>query len=422
MIEEFRFDLDFNSPAFLSEVPRGTKRFEYLKKNQNTRQFERDEAEPDHYPADPRGIRIPSLRGVLEFWYRALQGDAASSQEVFDRQTKVFGSADGGQGLTIRPAGVPKFESGELCFDEREPQPYLYLGYGPLQLLRIPERAGDTRGRQVVTTYHAKQARDAIKVSDNSRGRFRFAARGTRHQIAALKRALTLLHLFGGLGSRSRRGWGSVEVTADGIQPPKGNVAPAEWITSTLEDVWGSGRYPAAKGDPAFSALSPGTRICVTRPIEGDYRKVLKWFFERFQAVRSYQQTGSAGVADHALEVSDFNLPPGKSITRAPDRLAFGMPFQPGKGWTMEYRGSPRGTPSSKDDVSRRASPLLLKVIRLGPQSHVGVALFLQAQFFGDPNLEIGAVGKDLTQPFPGYGAIDQFLKHPGWTSVPLPL
>ncbi len=421
MIEEFRFSLDFNSPAFLSEVPRGKERVEFLKKIPNTGQFERKEAQPDHYPADPRGIRIPSLRGVLEFWYRALQG-AATSQEVFDRQARVFGSAEGGQGLSIRPTGMPKFESGELCFNERDetPFPFLYLGYGPLQLLRIPEQSGATRGPQVATSYHEKQARDAIKVSDSQRGRFRFAARGTSAQIEALKRALTLLHLFGGLGSRSRRGWGSVEVTADGIQPPKGTVKPAEWIASTLTGIWSASQYPAGMSDPAFSALSSGTRIYVTRPIEGDYREVLRWFFDRFQAVRSYQKPGSVGVADHDLEVSDLR---GGSITRAPERLAFGMPFQPGHGrmWTMQYRGTPRGGDARENDVSRRASPLLLKVLRLGPRQHCGVALFLQSQFFGNPNLEIGAVGMKGTQPVPGYGAIDQFLSAPGWTRVPLP-
>ena len=423
MIKEFPFSLDFNSPAFLSEVSRGKERVEFLKKipNTNPSRFERKEARPDHYPVDPRGIRIPSLRGVLEFWHRALQGDAVSPQEVFDRQAKIFGSAEGGQGLTIRPAGLPKFESGELCFDERDekPFPYLYLGYGPLQLLRIPERSGATRGPQVATSYHEKQARDAIKVSDRQRGRFRFAARGTSEQIAAVRRALTLLHLFGGLGSRSRRGWGSVEVTMDGIQSPKADTAPAEWIASTLAGVWSSSQYPAGKGDPAFSSLSSGTRICVTKSIEGDYRAVLNWFYDRFKAVRSYQG-GSAGVPDHALEVSDL---PRASITRAPDRLAFGMPFQPGHGktWTMPYRGTPRGKDAREDDVSRRASPLLLKVVRLTPRQHFGVALFLKSQFFGDPDLEIGAVGKRGTQPFPGYGAIDQFLSGSGWIPVRLP-
>ena len=408
-MKELRFSLDFNSPAFLSSTPKGTQAVQFWRQN-----VLESEQSP-YYPADPRGIRVPSLRGVLEFWHRALSG-ASSPQETFQEQARIFGSADGGQGLTIRPAGMPRFKSEELCF-ERDYSPYLYLGYGPLQLLRLPDR------RQVVTSYHAKQARDAVCPDPSQRSRFRFVARGTPTQIDAIRRALTLLHLFGGLGSRSRRGWGSVEVEAkeEGITAPPADSNPAEWITQTLASIWNQGMYPASKGDPEFSALSRGIQIRVTRAIDGDYTKVLTELYRRFQAVRSYE-TGSVGVTDHTLETKDLKLPSNQSITAVPARLAFGMPYQPGHGWSMKYLGRVPGSGWKKDKVvTRRASPLLLKVIRLGPQKHAGVALFLPARFFGDSRLEIGEETKNLTRPFPGYGAIDTFLSGSGWTQVPLP-
>jgi CRISPR-associated protein Cmr1 len=420
---EFPFALEFNSPAFLGGVPRGKKSLSFLRRNR-AGQNELTPASPIYYPADPRGIRIPSLRGVLEFWHRASLGGAATSREVFDQQAQVFGSADGGQGLTIRPAGLPRFDRGEISFGRNEePFPFLYLGYGPLQLVRLPRWAGDMEGGPVATTFNKDHARDAIKVVDGQRGRFRFVARGTEGQIKALRQALTLLHLFGGLGARSRRGWGSIEVTAEGLQPP-GNGPLADWVASTLAGVWSASRYPAGKGDPSFSALSPVTRICVTQPIDDDYRGVLRSFYECFREVRSYRDGKRLGVDDHTLEVRDFGLPPASSITGVPARLAFGMPYQPvgkNKDWSIEYRGRLPGPGAHPEEVSRRASPLLLKVIRLGPRSHAGIALFLQAQFFGDSKLRIGAKGKDLTQPFPGYGAIHNFLSGPGWIQVPLP-
>lgn len=411
-MKELRFSLDFNSPAFLSSTPRGTKSIAVQGA---------PVAPPPYFPADPRGVRIPSLRGVLEFWYRALLGGTPSA-EVFQQQARTFGSADGGQGLSIRPLGMPRFDSGILDFDQRDedPFPYLYLGYGPLQLLRGPH------GRQVATSYHKKQARDAIYEGIDRRSRFQFMARGTPSQIEALKRALVLLHLFGGLGSRSRRGWGSVEVEAKeaGIAPPPATAGLAEWLQTALANAWKAEAYPPGHGQPEFSALSPDARIYVTRVLEGDYRTVLQEFFRRLRDVRSYRDRRPLAVADHTLETGDLNLPSDRSITAVPARLAFGMPFQPGHGdqWVMKYQGRLPG-PDWREGkvVTRRASPLFLKVLRLGAQRHAGVALFLPARFFGDPRLRVGAEHKDQTQSFPGYGAVETLLSSSGWTRVPLP-
>src|SRR5262249_40849961 len=106
-------------------------------------------------------------------------------------------------------------------------------------------------------------------------------------------------------------------------------------------------------------------------------------------------------------------------------RLAFGLPYHPQQqrdGWDIEYRGRPaaKGQDDSAD-AKRRASPLLLKVFRLAPRRYVGIALFLEASFFGDPGREIGTVGRPHTQPFPVYGAVSALLDGSGWTEVAFP-
>lgn len=416
MIDELKFDLMLNSPAFVAEVQRGTKRVLYLKKG------EPKEADPPYYPVDLRGIRIPSLRGVLEFWYRSLLGHL-SSQEVYARQSAIFGSTDGGQRITIRPAGLPRFEQGKLVFEEggAGPFPFLYLGYGPLQLLSIRSRNGRGGRENVATSHHAQEARDAILVGKEPRARFRFVARGSENQIAALRKALTLLHLFGGIGSRSRRGWGSLEVAMDRLEAPPANIPLGPWISGLLGSVWAPDGSSGASL-PRFSALSQSTEIYVTEGFSS-YEGVLVEFYEHFKRVRSYRQPAAPlGLQDHQWEVDDLARPRSASITEVPRRLAFGMPFQPGRKdvWEMHYRGRPAGATGTDDDVSRRASPLLLKVLRVG-KTYAGVALFLKSEFFGDPRLEIGVVGKDLTQPFPGYEAIDKFFSSPRWQRVKLP-
>ena len=58
-VKEMRFSLDFNSPAFLSSTPSGTQSIQLWRHNIL------ESEQPPYYPADPRGIRIPSLRGVV---------------------------------------------------------------------------------------------------------------------------------------------------------------------------------------------------------------------------------------------------------------------------------------------------------------------------------------------------------------------
>jgi len=409
-LEEFKFDLLLNSPAFVNDVARGKKQIPIVGRPRPK--------EVDHYPIDLQGIRVPTLRGILEFWHRSLLGHLSDPDAIYAQQARIFGSTEGGQGLTLRPAGKPSMtEPGELRFDI-DTQALLYLGYGPLQLLKIEAGNGT---KNILTSHNAEHAKDAIRIDGGERPRFSFVARGGKTQIDALRRALILLHLFGGVGSRSRRGWGSVEVAEDLIPPPEENVAA--WIRSTLGSVW-KPEQPVTKGLPRFSAFSSQARIYVTRIHEGDYRGPLLEFHRHFSRVRSYPSAQQAKI-DHQIEVKDAqNLTAsGQTIQDVPRRLAFGMPYQPGhRGrWGIEYRGRPRGGSSSDDEVTRRASPVILKVLRLSETQHVGVALFLKSSFFGEAGLEVTAKGARNTLPLPGYQAVAEFFSHPGWTRVPLP-
>lgn len=410
-LEEYKFDLLLNSPAFVNEVPRGTKQIPIVGKPEPKK--------VDHYPIDPQGIRVPSLRGVLEFWHRSLLGHLCADPEaIYAQQARIFGSTDGGQGLTLRVAGKPSMlEPGELRFD-RDTQALLYLGYGPLQLRKI--EAGNST-KSVVTSYNSEHAKDAIPIGQGERPRFSFIARGRKPQLDALRKALILLHLFGGVGSRSRRGWGSVEVCGDLIPLPEEDVVA--WIQRTLGEVWRP-EQPATKGLPRFSAFSSQTRIYITGIREGDYRVPLLEFYRHFSRVRAYPSSRLARD-DHEFEVRDaraLQTAPRQAIQDVPRRLAFGMPYKPGhyRMWDIEYRGRLKGGQSSDGEITRRASPLILKVIRLSETRHVGVALFLKSSFFGEAGAEVTAKGAEQTRPFPGYQAISDFFSE-GWTKVNLP-
>ena len=148
---ELRFSISLSSPAFLNSVAVGEgKTVNYLGRM-------RDGVRPEvtktvsFYPIDPGGLRIPELRGLLEFWFRSIRG-GLSSAEIFSSQARCFGSTQRGQGLTIRPCSQDGLCQGALEFRDN-PYSKVYLGYGPLQLLRVPT-PGNANGREIATSFY----------------------------------------------------------------------------------------------------------------------------------------------------------------------------------------------------------------------------------------------------------------------------
>lgn len=423
------FTLRLNSPGFLGSVDsERTHTVHFVKRGRTELKML-----PIH-AVDPAGIRIPALRGVLAFWLRSLLG-GLPPERVFARQAAVLGSAGAGQGVRFRPAGRAQFEAGELAFDKGNPYAMLYLGYGPLQLVNDPQ----ARARRV-TTYHDQGCRDAILVppetgrSGADRPRVPLAAFcAGAEQRRALEASLILLHLFGGLGGRSRRGWGSVEVEAPFLDRPRNDGDRVAWVRRLLAQAFEGvpGSRPAKGAEPRFTAFGGGSRVTVTPVIEGSYRDALFAFYRLFGQVRLYDRNNPPAsppisLADHDLEANDANA---TTLTAAPQRLAYGLPYAPQSSrshWNIEYFGA-----AGKERLTRRASPLILKVHRLAPGRHFGTALFLPAAFFGRDGIEIGARTahgrtkreKTNTVGLPGFGAVEAFMDAmaAGGSECPIP-
>ena len=362
------------------------------------------------------GLRVPSLRGVLRFWYRAKEGPVG---DLARREAKVFGSTELGQGLRIVPGPSPAWEPREESWPRGSAQ--AYLGYGPLNDVRV-EGGGGT-----FSSHNQFAFRDAIPEGTE----FSFLALGTPGQIEQLRRCLVLLHLFGGIGGRSRRGWGSTEVVSPEVIPPiPPETMAREWIENLLRSVWPETeeRPSRMQAEPAFSAFSRGTEIRVFHVPGDDPNRVLTAFYDRFRATRLYdfrrpQNSPPMAREDHALEAADAER---QTIDRVPMRLAFGLPYTVTLGRRarrerkIEYHGVARDSRGNEHAITRRASPLLLKVVPIGREWY-GMALFLRSRFFGDAAARLAAEGKRGRPSPPSYEAIERFLQEPAWTAIPVP-
>lgn len=173
----------------------------------------------DQTPSD--GIRPPSVKGALRFWWRALnwgkfrkdtKDDVSALRDLHKEEARLFGAAAKTEkGRVTRGQGCFLLEvihQPDLKrFVDNWPQAHTrngvksksgYLGLGLFQM-------------------NEHQQRQAIEEGAEFTLRLLFRPDTDKKDMEEIRKALVALGLFGGLGSRSRRGFGSVAlVNLDG--------------------------------------------------------------------------------------------------------------------------------------------------------------------------------------------------------------
>lgn len=287
--------------------------------------------------AGPRqeGLRPPSLRGVMRFWFRAMMGavvgDSSGHATLRELESRVFGSTEAGSSVRIRTWALEVADGrpAHLCMNDQrleDPGHGVYRDYR-----RISKPALEPRSRFAVQL----EARTLAPL-----------------QIAA--QSLWLTAALGGVGNRARRGFGSLsldwgdspgaselrEVLPD-LTCPDGNLESiAEWLQSGVGQVRSSyaglaGATPS-RAPAGFSTLSRDT-------------------------ARLWLVTPSNGFWCHWTEAMD-------ALREDPYR---------------GYKSSRRMRSIGKADP-RLASPLIIQIKRTSGGKHFGVLLaFENAQYLG---------------------------------------
>ncbi len=373
-------------------------------------------------------IRPSSVKGMLRFWWRALnwsrfrsvagETDDSALKELHDEEARLFGSAandkTGGQGvflLSVRHASI-SLENVKVV---------PFTGESYLSGLGLKDR------NRVV----AKKENDFLIAL-----RFRPSANLTK-DIESVKEALRLFGLVGGLGSRSRRGFGSVVgLVKDGKEwrlPTEKEVeSDCDWLKTKL---LGSTTSP-------YSALDGSTLFYRSNEDFGDVNRAMKNVGE---LMSRYRTSGTAvikkqgvvirtalpgcrivgnddvketelnfyttdhhhvyDIANNGKVLAPHNVPPQRAI--------FGLPhpyrFSNEKKVSFDY------IPSK--EKGRRASPLMIHIIEFansrGQSQFRPLLLLLQAKFLPEnANLNV-SVGKNNVGVVPSpteYTPIKKFL------------
>jgi len=131
--------------------------------------------------SDPRGqpeLRAASFRGAMRFWLRALLGGVLGDRpdKIFQCESQVFGSTDHASPVVVR------LELHNLGSD----------GFNPLPHKQVTFRFNGFKPGQRFDICLLSRDEDALQQA---------------------QKALQLLCYLGGLGRRSRRGFGSLQIT-----------------------------------------------------------------------------------------------------------------------------------------------------------------------------------------------------------------
>ena len=285
---------------------------------------------------------MPSIKGALRFWWRALNYSQIAKgvanpnkiiENLREKEGKLFGTSEQGkdQGqsslimrLSAKSQKPLEIKAPEILRDEtgkKVDKGAIYLGYGVMNIKGKLERPCLTKRKDSFYPFEFT---------------LQIGAREQKHLDEILP-ALKLLGLLGGLGSKSRKGYGSlnlIELKGDGIDEPWQKPANENQYKNQLSDLLkptlGYGK------EPEISAFSSNACIRLTQIKHKTGMEVINRYGQKMQDYRRDKKS----------------------------KAVFGLPL---KGVKMRNH-------------ERRASPLFFHVHKIGGE-FVGVALLLRSRF-----------------------------------------
>jgi len=290
-------------------------------------------------------ISPASVKGALRFWWRALNwarlrnqatNDANALRQLHQQECNLFGDADKGQG-----AFLLKISHANLKPIAKTDKPNAGIQYLLGQGL-----------------YHFNNGylRGAFQSGQTFNLRCVLKPNITPELTQQLEQALLAFGLLGGLGSRARKGFGSISIQS--IEGSDLTIPKDKYAFKKQIEEWQN-----TLNIPPFSAFSKETRFDIS--LTGrNALSLLNEAAKEQQFYRSYgrnvngihQVNGRTAEpqfkADHDLML---DVSKGKRITKIPERTVFGLPhnYHFSNGANIEFG-------VNQKDKTRRASPLFI--------------------------------------------------------------
>ena len=266
-------------------------------------------------------LRLASFKGALRFWWRSMMGGKVNDVAgLHQKEAEIFGSSDQKIGqskvrMRLINDAAAKPETSASWTREKGIQ---YLGYGVMNFRGVLTRPMIPGGTFTV------QLRLAPNLSDEQ-----------REQV---QNALILLGSIGGMGSKSRKGFGSLTLTElkKNDQAVELSADPIERIKSSVGTL--------ESNQPDWTAWSKGSRIVRAVRAEGG-RQAVDLLDKIGREQVHFRSWGRKGDRDSEHKVlgnpSEKNFEDDHDLSKPglrskvsinhPQRIAFGLPHNYGK-------------------------------------------------------------------------------------------
>ena len=353
-------------------------------------------------------LRLPSFKGALRFWWRALaaQRFGGDIRKIRAAEDKLFGSTKAASKIQMRliqTDNATTTEKGKVLRERNKPvgPGARYFGYGVMEA--FASRNKGTEAGQL--TRPCINAGASFEVSLRCRNL-------DDDEVEYLSLALQALGLLGGLGSKSRKGYGSLmlESLMNADEQTWHMPSNSNELESAIKSLHQRNQLTRL---PDYTALSQFSRhIIVSGNDQETGLDLLNRIGCEMVRFRSWGHNGKVlngenaernFKADHDL----MKLEPGKRKTH-PARIAFGLPHNYGKHSDQQIPPPPK----RPNDLTRRASPLLVHIHECDGRAFA-ILSFLPASFLpAGENGRINVGGKSVPlTPHPKIWApVDAFL------------
>lgn len=297
-------------------------------------------------PSKSAELRVPSIRGVLRWWYRALlAGRGHNLASLKEREAEVFGDTTRASAVRLR---LSHMETSDVSKSWSEMSDALQSGADYLwHFAKANERSFLPHGLSFRLTASALP--------------------GERAALEEMTRAFWLLVHLGGLGSRSRRMAGAFVVdnvvSTENLEIPDFTppVSFNDWFSNQLRAIVPESSSPEA------SLIQNGVAALHTSTVH----------VQRFSSNETWQQTVEQVGRDYKEVRDHYNDE--EQIHR---RVALGLPLAKGddddEPWNVTAG-------ENKIPLERRASALILQAVRLSSGSVAGVGTVFCSSFAPPP-------------------------------------
>lgn len=316
-------------------------------------------------------IRAQSIKGALRFWWRAMQGDS-NTIDLYKREAAIF--------------GAPNEDIGKSKIHIRVKN----NGFSGSKLEHfLPDRNKSGRSlegiKYLLYSVHSMRSKKGIPPEQE----FTLIMNGPTQDVDSLIKAIWAFSIFGGIGSRSRRGGGNFRIlhntndkrqTLFDLSKIKEKNELIDYVKTNFNGV-----LPKTKNN-TYSTLKD-TRILIFDPSK-------EWFEALEKIAFPFKEFRQNHKGDVFLTPS-FGFPIIHGIRNPPRSTYLGS----GK--------RPRETMYTK--IERRSSPLIFRIIKTDNNTFFPVLLYIEANLL-PPGFKIIKKEEPIKNAKPDDSLVKTFL------------